>query len=645
MLASLLDRLAGRLAVAADGAKLDEQQRKARFAQVIRLLETTVETSHKQYKDSYFADEITKLESQAPKFYLDNIVEAEGTDYAADIASLTRQCREANVGDDLIWDVLKPYFQTHEEDDSRRNIIVAAEIRPKTFKVKIDPDDLAEALEGFEQEDLVELAKKVAAGADGYSWKPQWGNESANRTLVVDTNTVFYYSIDARYNARSAAEHLENLLAEYGQGMPDTGHMDKKPLKQLPVTLNADQLVLLRLFDLQGVDQIPSQELRKLPAAQTPWVKQLLDHNKILTPDIVMDALVPGLTDALRELQQHQKLSVKPFTMNVQRIWAKDNFAFIVSLPAEKFSTVFGSAMPPAVALYMRDPGGHPTAGPTALTIGWVRFTDFEPDAWIDEIQTDLTKKLPDDMLEALGGMNGIVKYVTEQFIREMRARGTQKIYMPNLEIKRDMYGSEPPESIYQDLPRKLRFQKVLFKDTELAKQLSPDKISPPAEFIIDLINQTGEPHTPSYVYMPVAGWEPPSGDYTKAVRVRIEFYGPDPYAQHGTRYLGAWDEFRIRKAEVVYLDNERWNKILDRAGGTVDLDRDGHQDLHKELERVFIKTLAEDTDAGARQPDPAVLMYNAPDAQPIWVLASVEPAELLTGLADRISAAQPAQS
>lgn len=247
-----------------------------------------------------------------------------------------------------------------------------------------------------------------------------------------------------------------------------TGEVDnfKKPAVDT-YNLSADQLFLLRELELSGRESIPSVELRKLPEARVPFIKELLDKNKVITKDVIIKAKPPAEPAALAKVAMVCRTHYKVWE-GAQRIWSgKDNNVFLVTIPQDNVVEALGS-FPTAAQEYMTDGAyGHPNIGPTELTFGWVRCTEFGDDIWIDEVQTDINDMYPKETFKELGGMKGVAKFLMERFLSQMRGRGYQKFFMPSYGWRAEFYHSDPPISIYEDVPGKLRFQR---RDLQLTR-------------------------------------------------------------------------------------------------------------------------------------------------------------------------------
>ncbi len=425
-------------------------------------------------------DQIYEIENEQ---VIDMLQSYGGRD-AAELRTQLARAETLDVHPGLIADIARELAEALERRDGLLLWQYDPDPEERPIQDWFDQNHFDDLIEGLSLNDLEETFEAVSRST-GETWNLVPKNGKVRGTVTIDFGLEYFVCVTevARLVRRiyELCEERQEQLDEETGGI-DTQHFNKPIVKDLPPGATADQLALLRMFELRGTDQIPSQELRKLPMAKLPYVKDLLDRNKVLTPDIVKQNTPVQVVPALRNLQKTQQLFVKPFKMNVQVIWDLPNNAFIVTVPLTKFEETFGMPIPKMISKYVKHTN-HPNAGPYNLTIGWVRFTEFDNDLWIDEIQSDLSDKLDDDridendlaglnaFLQVLGGMTAISRYITEQFIKEMRSRGYEKFYLPNMNIKKKMYHASPPVSIYEDLPKKLRMQQVDYADTPLGQK------------------------------------------------------------------------------------------------------------------------------------------------------------------------------
>lgn len=403
---------------------------------------------------------------------------------------------ESRLGSDIVADIMRGLAHVssdkqslvidsyHDDESIADDIGEMVEIytRPHDWNGVPQGSDWDELVDGLDEQDL----KEVAAGIDA-NWTVKLAKSGDNvrgpvhGPVTVRINVDVYYGID---DIQSLEERFDAALSEQGG---EFGFDDKPVTRQLPAGATADQLALLRWFELQGVESVKGQDLRRDPIARLPYVKSLLDQHRVLTPDIVRNTPEVRPANALAVIQREAKYSVNPFTMGVQVMFEDlPNWAFVVSITPDTFKQAFGvDRMPDETTRYMHNPGGHPSAGQDRLTIGWVRFTEFGQDLWIDEVQTDLMRgeeagrvTLPEDLQAKMGGFTPFYRWLIEQFIREMRARGYNRFFMPNLRMKHDLYDASPPPSIYEEVPPKVRFHRTDVEinfDTTTINQVKPD--------------------------------------------------------------------------------------------------------------------------------------------------------------------------
>jgi hypothetical protein len=392
------------------------------------------------------------------------------------------------LDEDLIVDIMRELCSVHTADvrpslivDSYTNDtaqhddiqeLVDAYMRPADWR-KAEAEDWDDLIAGLDDQDLKEVAEKIEA-----TWEIKYRQDKVSGSLTVRIDVKMYYGID---DIAELEDKLETAMSE--KSTEDFGFDDKPVVRELPAGATADQMALLRWFELKGVDQVKSQELRQDPIARLPYVKGLLDANKILTPDIVRNTPDSRPDDALAAIQQVARYDVIPFTMDVQVMFdAKPNWSFVVSIDRDGFRQAFGTDMPAETAQYMGRTN-HPNVGRDRLTVGWVRFTEFGRDIWIDEVQTDLMRgvgkiPLPEDLQEQMGGFTPFYRWLMEQFVREMRARGYGRFFLPNLDMKNTLYDASPPPSVYEEVPPKVRFTRTDVEinfDDDTIKPVKPD--------------------------------------------------------------------------------------------------------------------------------------------------------------------------
>lgn len=126
-------------------------------------------------------------------------------------------------------------------------------------------------------------------------------------------------------------------------------------------------------------------------------------------------------------------------------------------------------------------------------TLGWVRYTEFEDFIWIDEIQSDLDKFIEDE--DILSIFKDLESFMLQRFVQIAHKKyGVRKIYMPDIQTKRQAYQANPPISIYKHLPKKARFKKtevpkeVVKESDEIYKDNGAWKLEANVQNIISMI-------------------------------------------------------------------------------------------------------------------------------------------------------------
>jgi hypothetical protein len=266
-----------------------------------------------------------------------------------------------------------------------------------------------------------------------------------------------------------------------------------------PVTagMNQDQLRLLRWMAQQHRDSISVRELKAQPWGNTPSLAALVRSGG--GRDITR-AMVQAYRDAPKtvasDIVRQAEIGVRPWT-GLQRMFDdRPNLTAVYSATGEALRQALDLDSQEQGHLAAIGRGGHPTPpqkdthqqnrsglflGGSDLSmhapkfkpdaryaLGWIRFTQFGKDVWIDEVQSDLLGSFsaPDtservDVLRPATATQ--IKDITEQilldFLARMRRRGTQRFFMPSYDMKKADYAADPPQSIYKDLPRKMRFR------------------------------------------------------------------------------------------------------------------------------------------------------------------------------------------
>lgn len=250
---------------------------------------------------------------------------------------------------------------------------------------------------------------------------------------------------------------------------------------------NADQLKLVRWMEQNDVDSISVKQLKQQPWGNTPYFADLVKRTgvKDITKAMLEASPRNMLSQGTQDLIGEAKISVVNWDGG-QRLFDKEqNRAAVFHVKGAVLRPFLKTEEDEHRMELVRsnNHGGHP--GPPSArrhssgivpdfgldidhserrklkddkdyTLGWVRFTRFGADIWIDEVQSDLFRLLSS---EASGAFKDLQEGILLEFLRRMRRRGAERFLMPTYDMKVDLYHADPPKSVYTDLPRKLRFR------------------------------------------------------------------------------------------------------------------------------------------------------------------------------------------
>ena len=294
--------------------------------------------------------------------------------------------------------------------------------------------------------------------------------------------------LDAAYARKKREIERENKLPLFGHG--DAGDF------------NQDQLRLMRWFKLNDATKISVRELRKQVWGNTPYFNNLVQSlgGRDITKADLKNASTQPISKPTLDLMSKATVGVTEWK-GVQRLFVeRPNKVAVFHVPfsAIKNMTDDEGALKKIAADARR--GGHPVApkkkdhnhygldfdpdmflnfdnpyddlahitDETPVTLGWVRYTVFDKDIWIDEVQTDMSKLLPQ---EIFAGVKDLQDAIMLEFLKRMRRRGSEKFFMPTFELKTTKYAGFgkhlPPENIYRDLPRKMRFHQGIIQGVD----------------------------------------------------------------------------------------------------------------------------------------------------------------------------------
>lgn len=277
-------------------------------------------------------------------------------------------------------------------------------------------------------------------------------------------------------------------------------------------SLTPDQLGIINLIRKSGKDALTVREIEKSRYGNTPWFKAWLQKtqpkkDKLVTADDVNFAEVELPSEQPRNITDAIISAADPVTLD----WNDDNSIlpnnkiFALAVPERKVETLFAPFGPSAIG-FLKDynskarASGHPTV-PGKIIVAWVRYSPLEDGTlWVHEVQTDMFWAVgarhikQRDVQEAMsrGGpmskeanyyIRDVIKQRHDDMDRQMNllefdvlkefvaAHFEQaRIIFPTMKYRNenypaDMFGDKAaPASVYNELPRKMRFEK---KDTK----------------------------------------------------------------------------------------------------------------------------------------------------------------------------------
>lgn len=316
--------------------------------------------------------------------------------------------------------------------------------------------------------------------------------EPEHQRLAFEVNPKVYPYLKRLANFDPAIETLWHRHAHEIDRKANLPHIGQRRPGSMD-GMNPDQIALLRWMDLRGVDRISVRDLKKLPFGNNPYFASLVRSvggRDITKADLTSKSETIGA--GTRDLMSKASISVSDWTgpqrifddrPNRTAVWAVDGTElqrFVTDEESQQKLHAYAgqSQHPTAVRKTNRNPSTSPFAGSLLrldpspevmsqpikpgqpIALGWVRFTVFGTDIWIDEVQSDLGRVFD---AAATTEIKDLQDGLLIDFIRRMRRRGAQRFFMPSYDMKRDrdLYDANPPASVYQDLPKKVRFRKT----------------------------------------------------------------------------------------------------------------------------------------------------------------------------------------
>lgn len=120
---------------------------------------------------------------------------------------------------------------------------------------------------------------------------------------------------------------------------------------------------------------------------------------------------------------------------------------------------------------YIEKGKGHPTSR-LLLTLGWIRFNvnEYDKSIWVNEVQTDMSKILKFNEYAAEYSDELVLKLSTNIILSFQtwvkKHYNDYTIIFPSSQLRKSLIGGDPTPNIYDNIPKKLKFQKFKYEDT-----------------------------------------------------------------------------------------------------------------------------------------------------------------------------------
>jgi len=269
-------------------------------------------------------------------------------------------------------------------------------------------------------------------------------------------------SLDQHPDLLDQVKELDpKVLEEYEEQIAFQEKTERK--MPIPEKLNSVQLKILRYMDLRHQDKVLKYDLRKEPWAEEKLVQRLMKRvkGKEITRKQVVEFrqnLDPKskLGEMILSEGRFAKVMIRD---DVDALFTEDSSCFLVYLNPKHFENYEIDEKLQEVLNQIVKEHKEPYAS-KLLSVGYVKYTLFKKDVWIDELGSQLLAAIPEAEGHAL---DWLLQWVLDSFVREMRYRAYQKFYIPDNNLRQKLYELEP-SSIYEQLPEKALFQTLIVK-------------------------------------------------------------------------------------------------------------------------------------------------------------------------------------
>ena len=339
-------------------------------------------------------------------------------------------------------------------------------------------------------------------------------NQPEFKFYVIDNATK---KIVSGHPDRMSAMEAAVAYGESGKGKAAVGNKPADPANDdnwLPAAvsaatnLTADQLAIMKLIRKSGKEQLTVREIEKSRFGSIPWFKAWLQKTQpkkdllVSENDIAFADVELPQTGEPRNLADNILRYSQPVTIN----WNDENSIFdnnkifALAVDERRLPELFAPFGPAALQFLQgynekARMSGHPTV-PNKIIIAWVRYSEVDDGTlWVHEVQTDLfwavgaRHMTRQDAQEAMSRGDAYSKeanYYIRDVIKQRATAEDRQMQLLEFEVMKEFVAAHPdkqivfptpkyrldnypadlfgdkaaPASVYNEIPRKLRFEK-----------------------------------------------------------------------------------------------------------------------------------------------------------------------------------------
>jgi hypothetical protein len=246
----------------------------------------------------------------------------------------------------------------------------------------------------------------------------------------------------------------QDVLTEYLEEIKFTEKYDKR--QQIPEGLNLPQLRLYRYFQQMSKKEVFKTELKNLDFIDNRIRKimESIKGNVLKLSDVI--SFKPKKTDSELGTFIQKKFGLAKLNATKQ-IFDSDSMYFVVYVDAVKLLDLdFNKNHIYNMSQMLADK--EPPYIPGQYILGYVKYTPYLQNIWIDEFWTDTKIKSSEDNL------NWLPAWIMSLFIRELRYRDYNSFYYAIPELRSRLKYPESPVYMEQ-LLQAAYFRKMLIKN------------------------------------------------------------------------------------------------------------------------------------------------------------------------------------